>query len=153
MAGLNGKIGRLARWPAARRALALEAAAELTRASLHLRLIPFRRIAARLQTPVAEGGQPQDSRIPARIGSSVTLAARNLPWRPKCLAQAMAARRMLARRGIACSVVFGVQGAPEGVRAHAWVTVEGDVIVGGGGLDGFQTIAALGENAAGSSSA
>lgn len=66
----------------------------------------------------------------ALVGYAVTRVARLLPWHPTCLPQALAARMMLRRRGVACVSHLGVF-RTQPVKAHAWVTVNGRVVQGG----------------------
>ncbi len=68
---------------------------------------------------VGEVGTPFDPRV-ARIGAAVRAVARWLPFRAKCLEQAIAARAMLRRRGIVSVLRLGVVGGD--VRLlHAWL--------------------------------
>jgi hypothetical protein len=70
-----------------------------------------------------------DAHRAVAVGRAVRRAAQRLPWRPTCLPQALAARRMLGRRDVAAAVHLGVRDA--GVdAAHAWVTAGGRVVVG-----------------------
>jgi hypothetical protein len=64
---------------------------------------------------------------------AVEVAARNLPWKPVCFPQAVAATMMLRRRHIASTLYLGVDPG-RGLDAHAWVRV-GALIVAGGPLD------------------
>jgi hypothetical protein len=127
---------------------ALEAAVELTRASLELRLRPASRTIALL------GERRTDSRLDEavgearlreaeRVGRAVERVARALPWHPTCLRQALAAQRMLRRRRIACRLQVGVT-APSTGTAHAWVTVEDHAVVGRAGLESLVPLAAFG---------
>jgi hypothetical protein len=68
---------------------------------------------------------PASSRVAWAIGA----AAGRVPWRAGCLEQAIAAKAMLRRRGIASTLYLGVTRDPVG--AHAWLRV-GDVNVTGG---------------------
>jgi len=63
------------------------------------------------------------------VGFAVARAADRLPWHPTCLRQAIAAQRMLRRRGIACRVHLGISRASSS-EAHAWVTVDGRTVIG-----------------------
>jgi Transglutaminase-like superfamily len=118
---------------AARLALATEAAAVLSLASAAVALLPGPRISRLLGTvgaPLcAPPGAPPgaDAR---RVGRAVERVARTLPWSPACLAQALATRAMLMRRGIACEAHLGVVGTRP-LATHAWVTVNGVVVQGG----------------------
>src|SRR3954451_16466210 len=115
-----------------RASLAAEAAVFLTLASLAKRVLPASR-ATRLLGTVAD--TPSGDALPAGdeallVGRAVHRAARLLPWRPTCLPQAVATRAMLRRRGIDCVSHLGVVGT-DPFTAHAWVTVNGSVVLGG----------------------
>jgi hypothetical protein len=144
---LIGAGVRTLRLPAIDRRRKLEAAVELTRASLELRLVPSSRTASLLGTlQGADGRQAVSSdelREAGRVGLVVAAAARRLPWRPTCLRQALAVRRMLRRRGIGARLHIGVTDASVG-EAHAWVTVDGNPVIGRPGLERFVPIAAFG---------
>lgn len=128
------------------RGRAVEAAAELTRASVEFRVIPSSRTAGLLgavqggerEAPVAPGQLEQAT----RVGTTVARVAARLPWHPTCLRQAVAVQRMLRRRGIACRLHLGVTSMNE-AKAHAWVTVGGEPIVGRSGVEQFVPIAAF----------
>jgi hypothetical protein len=49
---------------------------------------------------------------------------------------------MLRRRGIACTLHLGVTNARV-AEAHAWVTVDGEAVVGRPGLERFVPLAAF----------
>ena len=50
-----------------------------------------------------------------------------------CLVQALAAQRMLGRRGVATKLQIGARrGDDEGLDAHAWLERNGEIILGGG---------------------
>jgi hypothetical protein len=123
----------VARRPLASRALiGLEAGALLVLSSVAVRVLGSARVTRLLGVPGLPGAAPV-ARPPAeaqRVGIVVTRVARMLPWRPTCLRQALAVRWMLRRRGIASECHLGVfTVAP--FAAHAWVTVDGAVVVGG----------------------
>ena len=125
---------------------AVEAAAELARASLELRLTPSRRTVGLLgilqsagQHEAVAAGQLQTA---LRVGGTVTRVAACLPWHPTCLRQALAAQRMLRRRGIPCRLHLGVTGATTR-QAHAWVTVGEEAVAGRPGLERFVPLAAF----------
>jgi hypothetical protein len=118
----------------------------LTRATLELRLLPSRRTSALLGavqhgTHEQEAG-PDETREAQLVGVAVAGAARRLPWHPTCLRQALAAQRMLRRRGIDSRLHLGVTGATA-TEAHAWVTVAGRPVVGGQGLERYVPLAAF----------
>jgi hypothetical protein len=133
--------------PQADRIRHLEAIAQLTRASLELRLKPSRRTVALLgsvqrepETVSVDRSQLEEAVL---VGQAIARDARRLPWHPTCLRQALAAQRMLKRRGIASRLHLGVTSMSEGA-AHAWVTVNGRPILGGQGLERYVPLAAFG---------
>jgi len=107
-------------------------------------LLPFRWVARVLgkqdsQTPVQENSA-KVLQI-THIGAMVRETARNVPWNSKCLDQALAARIMLARRGIASTVYFGVKNNENGqLAAHAWLRSGTLFVTGGNGRDRFTVI-------------
>ena len=124
-----------------RRALVVEAVACLLAARLALIFVPFPRLARRLGTFVA----PNDARVQAaqlaqsaqqaqlaqEIGWAVTRSARYVPFKAVCLPQAMAARVMLKRRGVASTLHFGAaKGKDKPLDAHAWLDAAGVEVTG-----------------------
>jgi hypothetical protein len=124
------------------RRLLVEAIAGLVVAGVSLRLFRFARLAARLGTHMAESPLEQDRSAAVeavRIRWAVETAARHLPWKPMCLPQAVAAQRMLRRRGIPSTLYLGV--APgRGYGAHAWVRAGRVVVTGGPRPDQFAVV-------------
>ncbi len=54
-----------------------------------------------------------------------------LPWHSKCLDQAMAAQKMLARRGFATTLYFGIMhDANKTLLAHAWLRCGSKWVIG-----------------------
>jgi len=121
----------------------VEAAVQLTRVSLELDLERVRPT-DRLGTLRAEAGSEQVSetqlREAQRVGYAVLRAARLLPWHPTCLRQAITVKRMLRRRGITSRLQLGVS-RPALPEAHAWVTVQGQPVIGHGELERFTVLA------------
>jgi len=82
-----------------------------------------------------------------QIGAMVSRIARHVPWTSKCLDQAIAAKIMLARRGIPGTVYFGVRNGDEGeFKAHAWLRSGNVVATGGRGHRQYIVINSFGEN-------
>ncbi len=120
----------------ARQALVAEAAASLLAARLRLALHPFGQVVARLGRFVPPertraATTPARRRTIGRVRWAVTVAAPLMPFRALCLQQSLAARAMLARRGIDGVLHFGGTlkgGAPDG--EHAWLTADGIGVAG-----------------------
>lgn len=130
--------------PAAERMATLEAAAALTMASAMLSVLPFHRVANWLGgTDEAAAHIPANPDVLKNVGTAVIRAARHLPWRPLCLPQAMAARVMLRRRGIASTLHFGMNVASDSrqMLAHAWLTVGETGVIGQPDDDDFAVLA------------
>src|SRR5580765_1669996 len=98
------KLKRVLRLSPADKGLLLEALVILALARMAVLLLPFRWVARVLGKP--ESQTPEERQASANIGrirrvsAVVNKTARNVPWTSKCLDQALAAKIMLARRGI-----------------------------------------------------
>lgn len=116
--------------------LFLEALASLCWVSLLLEVLPFRKLAPRLGASQQETPTdilPDDQATVLKISWAVQAVARHVSLGFVCLPQAMAAQRMLRRRGIRSTLYLGV--APDradarAIQAHAWLRA-GDKIVTG----------------------
>jgi hypothetical protein len=122
-------IKRLYRLPMRNRLALFEAVLWLARARLSLFFVPFNTLAARfgaVTPPALDTGiapllaEPIQEEV-RRVGWAVTRAARYVPFRAVCLPQAIAAKAMLSRRGIASVMHFGVAKTPAELKAHAWL--------------------------------
>lgn len=135
------KLRSLARASPGCRALLIEAVFWLLAVRAALILIPFPRLARRLGAfvppadPRVQACQMQASgeqaATAALIGWAVTRAARHVPFKAVCLPQAMAARIMLKRRGVASVLHFGAgRGREKPLDAHAWLDAAGIKVTG-----------------------
>lgn len=143
--------------PARRKALAVEAVVELVRARL-MTLLPARIYTADFGTISPAGVEAHldneagaDAERAAEVGRMIEIVARAMPFRSRCLQQAIAVQRMLRRRGVRATVVLGVsrraddRRAPrQGSAAHAWVTVGKRVINGDTNLANYTVVARFG---------
>lgn len=123
----------------ARQRLVAEAAAALLVARIALLMTPFPRLAARWGALLPVGDARIDSihasadaMATARaIGWAVTAAASVMPFKAMCLQQAVAARTMLARRGIVGILHYGAGRDADGALvAHAWLDAGGVKVTG-----------------------
>ncbi len=147
---LGRGIASFLRAPGRRRALALEAVGELARARL-ITLLPARIYTRDFGTMNDASGAVAVAECPeaaAEIGRMVETVARAMPFRALCLQQAVAARRMLRRRGVQATVYLGVncasagrKGAGQGTAAHAWVEVGSRVVNGDANLGDYAVVA------------
>lgn len=123
-----------------RQRLVAEAVPRLLAARLILRAMPFERMSRSFGTFVAPDDpqvkaltapDPESARLIEDIGWAVRATAPFMPFQSLCLQQAMAARAMLRRRGIACRMHFGAgRDGTGGMIAHAWVEVAGLQVTG-----------------------
>jgi hypothetical protein len=135
------KLRRLARAEPERRALLIEAVLWLLAARAALVLIPFPLLARRLGAFVPptdaralqarSAASRKQARLAEEVGWAVTRAARHVPFEAVCLPQAIAARRMLNRRGVASVLHFGAaKGREKPLDAHAWLDAAGVEVTG-----------------------
>jgi hypothetical protein len=130
-----------------------EALLHLGAARLTLFVMPFRQIARRLgpQVPPVQGVQHSGT-VPLgarRIAWAVDIMSRHTPWESACLAQAIAGKIMLARRGVPALLYLGTRKDEQGeLVAHAWLRVANAIVIGGSGHETFTVLAAFGESPA-----
>jgi hypothetical protein len=137
---------RVLRLPPIERRRMIEAGVQVTRAALELRLLSSGRATSLLGTLLTEDPDvavgAEQLREAARVGNAVARAARRVPGTHTCLPQALAVQRMLRRRRIASRLHLGVT-RPSVGEAHAWVTVDGQPVVGGAGVERYVPLAAF----------
>lgn len=145
-----GKLRKLFGLPWRDRVLLAEAALTLAVARLAVLVLPFRWIAPRLgetmaDSPAEDQAEPELLR---RIGWSVSVASHFLPWTSRCLAEAIAGKAMLQRRGLRSTLYLGLaKDGPADVEAHAWLRCGSRVLTGGQTSDGYAVIASFTEPA------
>ncbi len=141
-----GKIRTLLTLPWPEKSLVLELTWELARARFEVSFLPFRVYAPGLGRLHPAQGEPSPSelapdqeRLAARVSGFTRSLASLLPWRCTCLVRAMAARRVLRRRGCPTVLVLGVH-TQGGLEAHAWLRCGSRVVTGGGEMPGYAPV-------------
>jgi Transglutaminase-like superfamily len=128
-----------------RRAYLVEAGLCLVLARLALLLLPYSWIfswANRRQGYTRRFGV----HVVPWISWSIERAAEH-PWiRAICLPRALAGQMMLRRRKIGSRLYLGVARKNDALVAHAWLELNGQVILGGKGADTFTKIAVFGSD-------
>jgi hypothetical protein len=130
-----GKLATFLALDTADRWATIEALCDLAVAQFRVRMVPPRRWRSRFGSVATadnlqELGRDQLGPV-RRVRLAIVRAARNLPTDPNCLPQALAARRMLERRGIDSSLFLGTQRDEAGVaRFHAWLKVGPEWVTG-----------------------
>ena len=142
------KLKKLARLPWRDRLLLIEAAWWLVVARLAVLLVPFRWMAPRLGETMASSPDedPVDAELPRRVGWAVGVASAALPWKSRCLAEAIAGKAMLRRRGVASTLYLGAarQGGSQ-LDGHAWLRCGSQVLIGERARNGHEVIASFAE--------
>lgn len=132
-----------------RRRLLVESLLRLVQASSAVRLLPFKR-AIRLGAVPLKGAEPGRSREGVRqcVGAIET-AARVLPMRTLCIQKGIALQRMLRGRNVDARLHYGIgTGVDDELRAHVWVVVGGEAVMGGAEAAQFTCVAVYPEGQA-----
>lgn len=111
-------------------------------------IVPFprvRRLAAHLGRRSARAGAPLAVQLVENRAWAVQTVSRFVP-RATCLVQALALQIILGRSGTSSELHIGVaRGDAGGLDAHAWLEVDGTVVVGDVGLDRYTALPQLRE--------
>lgn len=116
--------------PRDRRLLVLTAVL-LAAVELALAVLPLRRVRRVIDIVLrARDGAPDHDAVD-RVRWAVRTAAANLPGAVGCLPRALVGEALLRRAGLDPSVTVGVRKADDGgLRAHGWVELDGEPVVG-----------------------
>ena len=131
------------------RLLLLEAVAWLGLARFVVLTLPLRRITPYLGSHLLESKtieSPEKLKDARRISWAVRTMSRYTPWNSNCLAQAIAAKRMLQRRQIASTlyVGFSKQEAND-FEGHAWLRCGPLYLTGGQNRHRFVALSTFAE--------
>ncbi len=144
---LMARIGKIFTLSSENRRLALEATSLLFLARIAVISLPFRWIAKTLgekRDPTSEidkTSKANDLEL-NRIGWTIRRISDHTPWKSNCLAQAIAAQRMLSRRNRPSAIYFGLTKTDEGkMEAHAWLKSADTILTGGTKLDQYSVVA------------
>ena len=124
-----GKLEKLLGLPWSDRLLLAEAAMTLAVARLAVLVLPFRWIAPRLGETMADSPEEDvaEPDLLLRIGWAVAVASRYLPWTSRCLAEAIAGKAMLQRRGLRSTLYLGLaKDGPADIEAHEAIVTAPD---------------------------
>jgi len=134
-------MGRLRKLTPANLPLLASAGVVVVLVRVSLWLVPSRFLLRRVSRMVAGAPLPAEPTPAVRqIGWAVRAVSRRVP-RASCLTQALATQILLARRGYSSHLRIGVaRDADTGFAAHAWVEIDGDVLVGGAGSSRYHVL-------------
>jgi Transglutaminase-like superfamily len=142
-------LDKALRLSAADRRLLIQSALLIAAIRIGLWLLPFRTLSRMLAklTAAAPGSRRGDPVTFDRVAWSVSRASRWVPA-ATCLTQALAALALLRRHGVPARLHIGVaKDRHARLLAHAWVESNGNVVVGGLGLERYTVLLVLdGEN-------
>jgi hypothetical protein len=145
-------VAKWSRLDWSQRLVLFEAACYLLAAQIAVHLLPFRWVAPHLGNlgePTSETQISQEQQRQAQqVGWAVTALARYFPWDAKCLAQAVAGKWMLQRRGLPNTLYLGVDrvhGGDKWLEAHAWLRCGTDIVTGEPEHERFKVLATFTE--------
>ena len=133
----------------------LEAVVWLGLARAAILALPFRWLARHLGQHMLEspqGGNDDNDDNPTshpqlmRVSWAVQGMSRYTPWESACLAQAVAAKAMLRRRGITSTLYLGLtKDAQAALVAHAWLRSGSVILTGGQDSSRYTVVATFAE--------
>lgn len=131
-------IVRALRLTSVRRRLLARALVTVALASAAVSMLSFKHSLSFGRVPLGDGPGPS---IEDAVWA-VEAAAARLPLRTMCIEKGLAVQRLLRRGGIAAQLHFGARLDPDdrALKAHVWVSVDGNVVIGGEVAAGFAEI-------------
>lgn len=147
MAAFPSTFRRFVRLDGRSKGALVEAFLLLAAGSLAIGLLPFRRTAALMggaPRQVQRGDPAEQARTVNRCAWALNFWADRVPWRAVCFQRGLALHWMLRRRRLPSVLHYGVaQSAPEGLRAHVWVSSGGRIAMGGEQAPNFTCLASF----------
>jgi hypothetical protein len=125
--------------PQSERRVAAEALVFVAVFALALQLLPFRIVVA--WVPPKSRRKTPAGTSPERMGALVDRAGGAL--RASCMPRAFALARILASHGIPHELLVGVRRSGSRIAAHAWVSGERGVLIGGTEIDRYSLLFTL----------
>ncbi len=113
-----------------------------------LKAMPFSKIApslGRRMTETPPDHDPDNERTIRQVKEAVRVMSRHTFWESQCLVRAIAAKKMLERRRIECTLYMGTARDDSGkLIAHAWLRCGPFYITGAEEMKRFTTVAVFG---------
>ena len=111
--------------------------------------LPFRqwsRWSGRFQSETLKEERLAERKQLRAVRRSVEIVARIVPWRSKCLDQALAVQHMLARRNLSSTIYYGMIKDEAGKwLAHAWIRCGDQWVIGYHPLKQYTVVGAYGK--------
>jgi len=139
MPAARSSIRNHRRRSAAELAAFAEAWLALAAAALRLKALPFEKVMRGRAPPFAAALHGADT---ARLVWAVNAARRRSWLRAMCIESALALRTLLGRRGVAATLHYGIRkGAAGELEGHVWLSVGGEILIGGETAEQFTQVA------------
>ncbi|MCG2784735.1 MAG: lasso peptide biosynthesis B2 protein [Anaerolineae bacterium] len=128
------------------KALVFEAILWLGLMRLAVLTLPFKRVSSLLGQAGASSPEaplaPSEAQTAIRVARAIRRTQPFTPWDSNCLAQALTARHMLARRGMPSTTYLGatIEGQ-KGIIAHAWLRCGPWILTGAQGHKRYKVVA------------
>lgn len=78
-----------------------------------------------------------------KISQAIVRSRKVIPWKSKCLTEAIAAKIMLRKRGIASTLFLGINKDEDKMIAHAWLRCGNTYITGRRGMNKFVVLSSF----------
>lgn len=114
------------------------------------KLLPFSKVAPSLgehmkETP-STGYTEQELLVLRKVSRTVHVMSRLTVWESQCLVKAVAAMKMLERRGISCTLYLGSGRDEKGqMAAHAWLRSGPYIVTGREGHERYAIVGVFGK--------
>jgi hypothetical protein len=141
-------LQRLARMPLRDKALLAETVATLAWSSALIGLLPFKRVVATAEAPFPRRREAGTVDV-QRLRRAVLSARRRVPWKAVCIQSALCLHLMLRRRGVVSVLHYGIASHSDApLKAHVWLSVGGEILLGGEEAPNFTCVATFPAEAA-----
>lgn len=122
------------------RLLICEALGCLAYASLAISLVPFHQVLRMARSPRRASQHGDRAAVVERVGWAVTAASNHVPWRTVCFQRGLTLHLLLRRRGIGAQLHYGLRQREDALDAHVWVSVDGELAIGGAEAADFECV-------------
>jgi hypothetical protein len=143
------RVGKFLRLSGPDRWFFAEAVISLGIARLVILMVPFRWISPFLGRHMAKSPetiQLNHMDLVKRVSWAVQTASRHMPWKCKCLTQALAGKGMLKRYGVQSTLYLGVtKDDGEKLKPHAWLQTGHVFVTGARDMKSFTVVSTFAE--------
>lgn len=145
------RVKKFIAMPGYRKALLFEAYIYLAWARL-LKLMPFAKIAPTLGVKMTETSYSRDlaqEKKVRHVAAAIEHACKYTWWESECLVRAIAALKMLEKRGVDSTLYMGTaRNEAGGMKAHAWLRSGAIIVTGAKTMEQYTVVAMFGNQGA-----